>query len=133
VEYGNDPFKPAPSIIFAPQNHFRAVAPTQMSGQVHSRWIIRHAPDGPTEIPATATVRRGQSYFRNIILNNFGAYAGQPLLLPEEATLPDVAFLNQHRAYWGIFYEETDSKSDPNDIPNPRILSLKNFCLDMKC
>jgi hypothetical protein len=141
--------------------------------------IIRRAPDGPTGIPATVTVRRGQSYFRNIVLNNFGGrcgitqipirelliashilpwsdniqerlnvrnglclsrlhdaafdngliafddqlrllllprlkdalshraladifgtYAGQPLLLPEEATLPDVAFLNQHRTYW---------------------------------
>jgi len=32
------------------------------------------------------------------VAENFGAYAGQPLRLPDDAALPDLAFLAEHRA-----------------------------------
>lgn len=32
------------------------------------------------------------------VSENFGAYAGQPLWLPDDAALPDLAFLSEHRA-----------------------------------
>jgi len=37
--------------------------------------VIR-APSGPTTITATVQTRRGQSYFRNAVLNNFGGRCG---------------------------------------------------------
>jgi putative restriction endonuclease len=33
-------------------------------------------PPGPTEAPATVKLRRGQEYFRNAVLNNFGGRCG---------------------------------------------------------
>ena len=32
------------------------------------------------------------------VAENFGAYAGEPLRLPDDAALPDLAFLSEHRA-----------------------------------
>jgi hypothetical protein len=37
---------------------------------------VRKAPTGPTEIAATVKVRRGQEYFRQAVLNNFGGQCG---------------------------------------------------------
>jgi len=139
--------------------------------------VRKRAPSGPTETIASVKLRRGQEYFRDAVLNNFGgrcgvtglavrellvashilpwgahpaerlnvrnglslsrlhdaafdrgliafddalrlllapklnaelshravfesfgAYAGEPLCLPEDAVLPDLAFLSEHRA-----------------------------------
>jgi len=35
-------------------------------------------PDAPTEAPATVKVRRGQEFFRDAVLNNFGDCCGIP-------------------------------------------------------
>ncbi len=37
---------------------------------------MRKAPSGPTETQATVKVRRGQEYFRQAVLNNFGGQCG---------------------------------------------------------
>lgn len=38
--------------------------------------ISRRPPEGPTEIVANAKLRRGQNYFRNAVINNFGGRCG---------------------------------------------------------
>lgn len=45
---------------------------------VPQRGVVVHqsAPRGPTETKATVTVRRGQEYFRQAVLNNFGGRCG---------------------------------------------------------
>lgn len=37
---------------------------------------VRRPPTGPTSVTATVKVRRGQEYFREIVLNNFGGRCG---------------------------------------------------------
>lgn len=37
---------------------------------------VRKVPAGPTEIKATVKIRRGQEYFRQAVLNNFGGQCG---------------------------------------------------------
>lgn len=38
--------------------------------------ILKAPPEGPTEVTANVQVRRGQEYFRNAVLNNFGGRCG---------------------------------------------------------
>jgi predicted restriction endonuclease len=38
--------------------------------------VCRRQPSGPTEVSATVKVRRGQDYFRDAVLNNFGGRCG---------------------------------------------------------
>ncbi|MBE7498105.1 MAG: HNH endonuclease [Verrucomicrobiaceae bacterium] len=38
--------------------------------------IVKAPPNGPTEVTANVQVRRGQEYFRNAVLNNFGGRCG---------------------------------------------------------
>lgn len=38
--------------------------------------VRRHAPAGPTEVIADIKVRRGQEYFREAVINNFGGHCG---------------------------------------------------------
>lgn len=38
--------------------------------------VCKRAPTGPTEVAATAKIRRGQDYFRAAVLNNFGGRCG---------------------------------------------------------
>jgi len=46
---------------------------------------IRKVPAGPTEIKTTVKMRRGQEYFRQAVLNNFGG-AVESVALPSRAT-----------------------------------------------
>jgi putative restriction endonuclease len=46
--------------------------------------IKKTPPAGPTEIQATVNIRRGQSYFRTAVLNNFGGRCGISLLAVRE-------------------------------------------------
>jgi hypothetical protein len=46
--------------------------------------VRKYPPLGPTEVPSSTALRRGQDYFRNAVLNNFGGRCGVTQLAVRE-------------------------------------------------
>lgn len=62
--------------------------------------VRRQPPTGPTEIMATVKQRRGQEYFRDAVLNNFGGRCGVTQLAVRELLIAS------HILPWGIHTAE---------------------------
>lgn len=62
--------------------------------------IRRQPPTGPTEIIGTVKQRRGQEYFRDVVLNNFGGRCGVSQLAVRELLIAS------HILPWGIHAAE---------------------------
>lgn len=62
--------------------------------------VRRQPPTGPTEIIATVKQRRGQEYFRDAVLNNFGGRCGVTQLAIRELLIAS------HILPWGIHAAE---------------------------
>jgi putative restriction endonuclease len=62
--------------------------------------VRKHAPKGPTETIASVKLRRGQEYFRDAVLNNFGGRCGVTELAIRELLIAS------HILPWGTHAEE---------------------------
>lgn len=62
--------------------------------------IVKLPPDGPTEVVTNVKVRRGQEYFRNAVLNNFGGCCGVSQLAIRDLLIAS------HILPWGSHAEE---------------------------
>ena len=62
--------------------------------------VRTRSPDGPTETTATVKLRRGQDYFRDAVLNNFGGRCGVTQLAVRELLIAS------HILPWGVHVTE---------------------------